>query len=52
MVGAALTVLSLELDVYGAVVAVAAAVACFLIRMVAVRFDLNAPRPPDPGPRG
>jgi uncharacterized membrane protein YeiH len=46
LVGATITVLAIRAGVYGVLAAVGAAVACFGIRMLGVRFDLNAPRPP------
>lgn len=46
LVGAALTVLAIKLDVYNLATALAAAAVCFVIRMLGVRYQLNAPRPP------
>jgi len=46
LLGAALTVLASRLGIYGLAAAVVAAAACFIVRMVGVRFGLNAPRPP------
>lgn len=46
LVGAAITVATIRLDVYGAAAAFAAAAACFGIRMAGVRYGLHAPRPP------
>lgn len=46
LAGAAVTVVTGRLDAYGVPAAVAAALVCFAIRMLGVRFDLNAPRPP------
>jgi uncharacterized membrane protein YeiH len=46
LVAAAITVAAIRLDVYGLPAALAAAAACFVIRMLGVRFDLHAPRPP------
>jgi uncharacterized membrane protein YeiH len=49
LVGATLTVVAAGADVdqvLGVPSAVVAAAVCFLIRMLGVRFDLNAPRPP------
>ena len=46
LAGATVTVISIRLGVYGVPAAVGAAAVCFLIRMLGVRFDLNAPRPP------
>ncbi|HEY6686583.1 MAG TPA: TRIC cation channel family protein [Propionibacteriaceae bacterium] len=54
LVGAALVVAAESGDidnVLGVPVALGAAVVCFLIRMVGVHFDLNAPKPPGTGPR-
>ena len=47
LVAATIVVVTEALGIYGLVAALAAATTCFLIRMVGVRFDLNAP-----GPRG
>jgi uncharacterized membrane protein YeiH len=46
LVGAAVTVATIRLGVYGIPAALAAAGACFGIRMAGVRFRLNAPAPP------
>lgn len=46
LVAAAATVAAIHLDVYNVPVALAAAAACLVIRLVGVRFRLNAPRPP------
>jgi uncharacterized membrane protein YeiH len=46
LVGAAITVISILTGVYGLPAALAAAAACFLIRLLGVYFKLNAPRPP------
>ena len=46
LVGAAITVATIRTDVYGVPAALGAACACFGIRMLGVRFDLNAPAPP------
>lgn len=48
LVGAAVTVLAIRLDVYGPAAAVVAAAACFGIRMLGVQLDLHAPRPSRP----
>jgi uncharacterized membrane protein YeiH len=48
LVGAAAAVLAGGLGADGAVPWVGAAVLCFLIRMVGVRYDLDAPLPPAP----
>jgi uncharacterized membrane protein YeiH len=49
LVGAAITVATMRMDVYGLPAALGAATACFVIRMLGVRFGLNAPRPPGTG---
>jgi len=46
IIGAALTVAAIRAEAFGPVTAVAAAAICFLVRMVGVRYDINAPRPP------
>lgn len=46
MVAAIATVAAISLDIYSLPVALAAAGACFVIRMLGVRFNLHAPRPP------
>src|SRR4051794_35315243 len=46
LVGAAITVVSIRLGVYGVPAALVAAAVCFGIRVVGVHYDLNAPRPP------
>ena len=46
IIGAALTVVAIRAEVFGLVAAVAAAAVCFVIRMVGVRYSLNAPGPP------
>jgi uncharacterized membrane protein YeiH len=49
LVGAALTALAIAGDVdhvLGVPASLLAAAVCFVIRMLGVRFDLNAPRPP------
>jgi uncharacterized membrane protein YeiH len=46
LVGAGITVAAILIGFYGLPAAIAAAVACFLIRLVGVHFKLNAPRPP------
>lgn len=51
-VAAAITVGTERAGVYGTPAAVGAAIACFAIRMVGVRFGLNAPRAPAPGAAG
>ncbi|MFF9486321.1 trimeric intracellular cation channel family protein [Streptomyces sp. NPDC014676] len=47
LVGAAVTVLTVETGVYGLPAAPGAATACFLIRVLGLRFGLNAPEPPE-----
>lgn len=49
LVGAAVTVTTVQTGVYGVPAAVGAAVACFGIRVLGVRFGLNAPQPPGKG---
>jgi uncharacterized membrane protein YeiH len=54
LIGASAVVLGRALGASGLVVTVGGAVLCFAIRMVGVRFDLNAPAPlapPAPEPR-
>ena len=46
IIGAALTVVAIRAEVFSLVAAVAAAAVCFVIRMVGVRYGLNAPGPP------
>lgn len=46
LVGAAITVVAILTGVYGLPAAIAAAAVCLLIRLLGVRFRLNAPRPP------
>ena len=48
LIGASAVVLGRALGASGLVVTVSGAVLCFVIRMVGVRFDLNAPAPPAP----
>jgi len=53
MVGATITVAVSLLGAYGPATAIGAAAVCFGIRMLGVRFGLNAPTPPaapEPGP--
>ncbi len=49
IIGAAVTVAAVSWGVFGPVAAVAAAASCFVLRMVGVRYGLNAPRPPRQG---
>jgi uncharacterized membrane protein YeiH len=51
LIGAAASVVAGELGFGGLVASVGAAVLCFVIRMVGVRYDLNAPLPPAPPKR-
>jgi uncharacterized membrane protein YeiH len=46
LIGASIAVVTSVNDIYGAAAAVAAAVACFAVRMLGVRYNWNAPRPP------
>jgi uncharacterized membrane protein YeiH len=46
LVGAAVTVATIRVGVYGVPAALGAATVCFVIRMLGVRFNLNAPSPP------
>ncbi|MFC7342918.1 trimeric intracellular cation channel family protein [Saccharopolyspora griseoalba] len=46
LVGAALTVAAVRLEIYGPVTALAAAAVCFAIRMVGVRYNLGVPAAP------
>ncbi|MCV7079621.1 trimeric intracellular cation channel family protein [Mycobacterium szulgai] len=46
LVASAITVAAIRLGCYGLPAALAAAGVCFIIRMVGVRFGLNAPSPP------
>jgi uncharacterized membrane protein YeiH len=46
VIGAAVTVALIRGGVFGPVTAIAAAAICFLVRMIGVRYGLNAPRPP------
>lgn len=46
LIGAAITVGTGRAGVYGIPAALGAAGACFIVRMVGVRFGLNAPTPP------
>jgi uncharacterized membrane protein YeiH len=45
LLGATATAVAVELDAGGVGTAIGAAALCFVIRMVGVRFDLDAPRP-------
>lgn len=46
LIAATIVVVTSRLGVYGLAVALIAAGVCFAIRMVGVRYDLNAPKPP------
>lgn len=46
LVGAVITVVGVAIGLHGWVPTLVAGVACFAIRMVGIRFDLNAPTPP------
>lgn len=46
LVAAAITVAAVKAGVYGVPVALGATAVCFVIRMLGVRFRLNAPSPP------
>lgn len=46
LVAAAITLVTIRADVYGLPAALGAAAVCFIIRMLGVRFRLNAPKPP------
>jgi uncharacterized membrane protein YeiH len=46
LIGAAVTVAATRADVYGLPAAVVAAALCVTVRLLGVRFDLNAPKPP------
>jgi uncharacterized membrane protein YeiH len=45
LVGALITVVSVEMGLHGWVPASVAGLACFAIRLIGIRFDLNAPTP-------
>ncbi|SPM28723.1 Uncharacterized membrane protein YeiH, partial [Mycobacterium terramassiliense] len=46
LIGAGCAAIANGLGFHGTLAALGAATACFAIRMIGVRFDLNAPRPP------
>ena len=46
LIAAAATVVIIHLDAYSIGTSLGAAAICFLIRMIGVRYDLNAPEPP------
>jgi uncharacterized membrane protein YeiH len=52
LIGAAITVAATRAGLYGVVAAVVAAAACFLVRLLGIVFNLNAPRPPRAGSPG
>ena len=52
LVAATIVVVTEALGVYGLAAALGAAAVCFLIRMLGLRFHLNAPRPPGQTPDG
>jgi len=52
LVAAAITVVLVELRIYGPATALGAAAVCFVIRMLGVRYGLQAPRPPGVGRDG
>jgi uncharacterized membrane protein YeiH len=50
IIGAGITVAATRAGVYGLVAAIVAAGVCFLIRLLGIVFNLNAPRPPHAAP--
>jgi uncharacterized membrane protein YeiH len=52
LVGAAVTVATVEAGLYGLPAALGAATACFLIRVLGLRYRLDAPEPPGTGDHG
>jgi uncharacterized membrane protein YeiH len=52
LVGATAVVVVTELHAYGLATAVGAALLCFAIRMIGVRYNLEAPKPPGAGGDG
>lgn len=48
LIGAGCAAATYRLGLHGTVAALGCAAVCFVIRMVGVRFDLNAPHPPGP----
>jgi uncharacterized membrane protein YeiH len=48
LIGATITVVSIRLGAYGIATAIVAAGACFAVRMVGVRYGINAPAPRTP----
>jgi uncharacterized membrane protein YeiH len=51
LIAAALTAVAVATGTYGLPTALGAAAVCFVVRMLGVRFHLNAPGPPGTGPR-
>jgi uncharacterized membrane protein YeiH len=51
LVAAVVTIITIHFGVYGVPAALGAAAACFVIRMLGVRFGLNLPGPPGDGGR-
>nr|WP_218852797.1 trimeric intracellular cation channel family protein [Spelaeicoccus albus] len=49
LVAAAITIIAVKTDVYGLPLALVAAAVCFVIRMLGVRFRIDAPGPPRHG---
>ncbi|MFP5346456.1 MAG: trimeric intracellular cation channel family protein [Actinomycetes bacterium] len=47
LLGATVIAAAFTFDMYGVAAAGIAAASCFLVRMLGVRFDLNAPEPPE-----
>ncbi|MET9777423.1 TRIC cation channel family protein [Streptomyces sp. NPDC006367] len=52
LVGAAVTVATVEAGLYGLPAALGAATVCFLIRVLGLRYRLDAPEPPETSGRG
>jgi len=52
LVAAAITIVLMEVRIYGLATALGAAAVCFVIRMLGVRYGLQAPRPPGVGRDG
>jgi uncharacterized membrane protein YeiH len=51
LTAAVITVITIRAGIYGLPASLGAALACFLLRVVGVRYDLNAPIPPKPAQR-
>jgi uncharacterized membrane protein YeiH len=47
LLAAGITVASVRAGIYGLPVALAAALACFTLRMLSVRYNISAPVPPE-----